>query len=115
VGRRGAMVVAVAGLALRLTFDGPDRVSDARLALCSLAPTPVRAPEAERILAQGGATTDAVMQAAEVVQRAICPIDDARATAAYRRSVLCGLLDRAVACCRSRAERGECEPRESPA
>jgi len=114
VGRRGAMVVAVAGLALRLTFEGPDRVSDARLALCSLAPTPVRAPEAERILAQGGATTEAVMQAAEAVQRAICPIDDARATAAYRRLVLCGLLERTVACCRSQAEQGECEPRESP-
>jgi aerobic carbon-monoxide dehydrogenase medium subunit len=113
VGRRGAMVVAVAGLALRLTFDGPDRVSDARLALCSVAPTPVRAPEAERILTHGGATTDAIRQAAEAVQREICPIDDGRATAAYRRLVLRGLLERAVACCRSRALRGEGEPRES--
>ena len=103
VGRRGAMVVAVAGLALRLTFDGTERVRDARLALCSLAPAPVRAPEAERTLTRGGATAQTVREAAEALQREVSPIDDARASAAYRRLVLCGLLERAVACCRSRA------------
>ena len=103
VGRRGAMVVAVAGLALRLTFDGTGRVRDARLALCSLAPVPARAPQAERILTRGGATAQAVRDAAAALQREISPIDDSRASAAYRRLVLCGLLERAVACCRSRA------------
>jgi aerobic carbon-monoxide dehydrogenase medium subunit len=104
VGRRGAMVVAVAGLAMRLTFDGQHRVRDARLALCSVAPTPARAPETERILMQGGATAEAVREAAVALQREIAPIDDARATAAYRRLILRGLLERAVACCRARAE-----------
>ena len=103
VGRRGAMVVAVAGLAVRLTFDGQDRLRDARVALCSVAPAPVRAVETERVLAQGGATAEAVRQAGAALEREVSPIDDSRATAAYRRQILSGLLERAVACCRARA------------
>ena len=112
VGRRGAMVVAVVGLAARLTFDGggpaagpggAGRVSDARLALCSVAPRPVRAPEAERILVEGGGSADAVREAARALGEVVAPIGDSRASAGYRREILGGLLERAVACCRSRA------------
>lgn len=103
VGRRGAMVVAVVGLALRLVFDDQERVRDARLALCSVASTPVRAHEAERILAEGGTSKEAIREAGEALQREVTPIDDSRATAAYRRLILGGLLERAVECCRSRA------------
>jgi carbon-monoxide dehydrogenase medium subunit len=108
VGRRGAMVVAVAGLAARLQFNDDGRVTHARLALCSMAQTPVRAHFAERILSAGGASAEAVRDAADAMLEEASPIDDARATAAYRRMVLVGLLDRAIATCRSRAkiERG---------
>lgn len=102
-GRRGAMVVAVVGLALRLEFRDEGRVSDARLALCSVAATPMRAYEAEQTLVEGGASPEAIRHAAEVLQSVVSPIDDARATAAYRSLLLYGLLERAVACCRSRA------------
>jgi len=107
VGRRGAMVVAVAGLALRLTFDGAGRVRDAKLALCSLAPAPARAVETERVLAQGGAAAETLRLAGETLERETAPIDDSRATAAYRRQILSGLLERAVDCCRSRARAEE--------
>lgn len=103
VGRRGAMVVAVAGLALRLLFNDEGQVTGARLALCSVAPTPVRALRAERIIVDGGASADAVQEAGEIVLDEISPIDDSRASAAYRRMIMTRLLDRAVACCRSRA------------
>jgi len=101
-GRRGAMVVAVVGLAVRLLFDVDGQVRDARLALCSVAPTPVRAYRAERVLVDGGAIGDAVREAGEELLAEASPVDDSRATAAYRRMILTGLLDRAVACCRSR-------------
>lgn len=104
VGRRGAMVVAVVGLAVRLRFDPRgERVTRARVALCSVAPTPVRARAAERILTEGGALPDAVSEAGQALLAEVAPIDDARGTAAYRRMVLPGLLARAVACCRTAA------------
>jgi aerobic carbon-monoxide dehydrogenase medium subunit len=104
VGRRGAMVVAVVGLAVRLQFDPRgERVTQARVALCSVAPTPVRARAAERILAGGGALPDAVSEAGQALLAEVAPIDDARGTAAYRRMVLPGLLARAVAYCRTAA------------
>jgi len=99
-GRRGAMVVAVVGLAVRLRFDPRgERVTQARVAVCSVAPTPVRASATERILADGGALPDAVSEAGQALLAEVAPIDDARGTAAYRRMVLPGLLARAVACC----------------
>lgn len=103
VGRRGAMVVAVVGLALRLRFDSQDRITRARLALCSVAATPVRAYDTERALVEGGGTPEAITDAADLLQHEIDPVDDARGSAAYRRLVLRGLLERAVSACRSRA------------
>lgn len=103
-GRRGAMVVAVVGLAVRLQFDPRgEQVTRARVALCSVAPTPVRAHATERILAEGGVLPDAVSEAGQALLAEVAPIDDARGTAAYRRMVLPGLLARAVARCRTAA------------
>jgi aerobic carbon-monoxide dehydrogenase medium subunit len=101
-GRRGAMVVAVVGLAVRLRFDPQgDRVTQARVAVCSVAPTPVRARAAERILVAGGVRPDAVSEAGRALLAEVAPIDDARGTAAYRRMVLPGMLARAVARCQT--------------
>lgn len=110
-GRRGAMVVAVVGLAVRLLFDADGRhVTQARVALCSVAPTPIRAHATERVLAEGGARGDSVAQAGQALLAEVAPIDDARGTAAYRQMILPGLLKRAVACCWSRASAGEERP-----
>jgi CO/xanthine dehydrogenase FAD-binding subunit len=103
VGRRSAMEVAVVGLAARLSFAGDGTVADARLAVCSVAPKPFRAREAEQRLAGSRLEDDAVREAGELLRAAASPIDDARATAAYRSRVLAPLLARAVAACRERA------------
>jgi CO/xanthine dehydrogenase FAD-binding subunit len=103
-GRRGAMVVAVVGMAVRLVFDASGRqVREARVALCSAAPTPVRARATEQVLVDGGAHGDSVRKAGLELLAEVAPIDDARGSAAYRRMVLPGLLERAVAICWSRA------------
>ncbi|MGH9296213.1 MAG: FAD binding domain-containing protein, partial [Acidimicrobiales bacterium] len=102
VGRRGAMVVAVAGLAARLLFGKDGRIEDARVALCSVAPTPLRLREVEKVLV-GSVGSEAVVEAGAVLAAAVAPIDDARASGSYRRAVLAGLLERAVGLCRSRA------------
>lgn len=103
LGRRRAMEVAIVGLACRLTLDAGGAVEEARLALCSVAPAPFRAREAERALAGTRLEPDAVRAAAEALRAAASPIDDARATARYRIRVLEPLLERALATCAERA------------
>ena len=100
LGRRGAMEVALVGLAVRIGFSGDGTVDSARIALCSVAPTPMRVPDAED--AWIGSRLDAGVfdVAGEALRAAACPIDDARASASYRMRTLQGLLERAAIQCR---------------
>jgi CO/xanthine dehydrogenase FAD-binding subunit len=59
-----------------------------RIALGSVAPTVVRLPRTEALLAAGGSLAEARALLAEEIQ----PIDDVRSTAAYRRHVAANLL-----------------------
>jgi len=102
LGRRGAMDVAIVGLAVRLGFEG-GTVTDARVALCSVAPTARRVPTAEAALVGTQLDRSALDAAAEAVVDAAEPIDDARASASYRIRVLRGLLGRAVGRCQELA------------
>ena len=61
-----------------------------RLAIGSVAPTIVRAPRTEAALARGASINDA----AQILGDEIRPIDDARSTAEYRRTVTMNLLRR---------------------
>jgi CO/xanthine dehydrogenase FAD-binding subunit len=93
IGTRNAMVIAIASLCLILDEDG----RTVRVALGSVGPTILRAPEAERAAAQAMAAAGAwddrraplpsgvVADFAERVAAAARPIDDVRGTAAYRR------------------------------
>lgn len=93
IGTRNAMVISMAGLCFVMDEDG----RNVRVALGSVAPTIVRASEAEsfasRALANGGNWEDpdapvpeaAVEEFGELVASASRPIDDVRGTAAYRR------------------------------
>jgi aerobic carbon-monoxide dehydrogenase medium subunit len=103
VGRRHAMEVAVVGLAARLSFDEAGTVTDARVAVCSVAPSAFRASDAEQALVGSKLEDDSVAEAGELLMRSASPIDDARATAVYRRRVLAPLLRSAVLTCRERA------------
>lgn len=103
IGRRGAMEVAVVGLAARLTFDEAGAVTQARIAVCAVAPRALRAREAEQRLLGSKLDEDTIVEAGELLRRAATPIDDARATAAYRSRLLAPLLRRAVVACREQA------------
>ena len=68
--------------------------TEVRLALGSVAPTPIRARRTEAVL-EGAAPREAVAdEAAAVLAEEISPIDDVRSTAAYRRSVSGRILHR---------------------
>jgi carbon-monoxide dehydrogenase medium subunit len=103
IGRRGAMEVALVGLAVRVQLDESDAIADARVAVCSVGPKAFRVPEAEAALLGTQDRDAAVAEAGRLLQEAARPIDDVRGTARYRRRVLPGLLASAVSTCVERA------------
>ena len=64
------------------------RAPQPRIALGSVAPTVVRVPRTEAVLAGGGSLAEAQAVLVDEIQ----PIDDLRSTAAYRRRVSANLL-----------------------
>ncbi len=102
VAPRTAMEVALVGLAVRLHFEGGS-LTDARIAAGAVAPRPFRVPEAEAILVESALSDDGVAEAAALVASRAQPIDDARASASYRRRVLGNILARGVSVARARA------------
>jgi len=93
---RRAMDIAIVGVALALRRDGA-AVTDARLALGAVAPTPRRVPDAEAALVAGGLSPAAIDRVAELASAAARPIADVRATAEYRREMVGALVRRALA------------------
>lgn len=61
--------------------------SEWRIVLGSVAPTPIRAPEAERLLSQD-TSPDGLVAAAKAAAATARPIDDIRASAAYRSDMV---------------------------
>ena len=102
VGRRGAMEVAIVGLAIRLSVDQAGTINDARIAVCSVAPVPFRAQAAEQALLGTKANGEETSSAAALLLEQAEPIDDVRATARYRKMVLPRIFESAVAECYSR-------------
>ncbi len=66
-----------------------------RIALGAVGPTPLRAPEAESALA-ADVSPAGVQRASELAAAAARPIDDIRATAAYRRAMVAVLTRRGI-------------------
>jgi carbon-monoxide dehydrogenase medium subunit len=99
VGRRGAMEVALVGLAVRLQLDDGDAIAQARIAACSVGPKAFRVPEAETALVGSRGEETAVAEAGRRLAAAARPIDDVRATAGYRGKTLAALLQNAVSTC----------------
>lgn len=103
VGRRSAMEVAIVGLAMRVDLDAEGTVTQARIALASVAARPLRSPDGEAALVGTRLEPAALDAAAAAVLRDIEPRDDLRGTAQYRRRVIPGLLHRAASICAERA------------
>jgi len=103
IGRRSAMEVAVVGVAVSLTLDVDDTVERARVAVCAAGPRPFRAHDAERALAGSRLEEDVLADAGRALAAQASPIDDQRATAAYRLRVLPAVLRRAVRTAAARA------------
>jgi carbon-monoxide dehydrogenase medium subunit len=94
--RGGGTDIAIVGVSAGLVIDDEGRIVDARVVLASVAPTPVRAGEAEQVLRGERPGEDLFDEAGAAAAAGIRPIDDVRGTAAYRRTVARVLVARAL-------------------
>jgi CO/xanthine dehydrogenase FAD-binding subunit len=93
VGTRQAQAISKVVMALSYREDG-GVWRDVRLALGSVAATPIRAPETEAVLEGAAPRETTADHAAAVLAGELSPIDDVRSTADYRRSVSARVLHR---------------------
>ena len=84
VGTRAAQAIS------KVVFAGITSAGSPRIAVGSVGPTVLRAPETERALGEGASIEDAL----HIFDREITPIDDVRSSASYRRIVAGNLLRR---------------------
>ncbi len=93
--RHGDFAIVGAGAVVQLD-PATGLVTDARLAFTGVAGTPVRAPEAERMLVGHEPTTAAIAEMAAVARAGLDPSGDVHASAAYRRHIAGVLTERVV-------------------
>ena len=92
---RKAMDLAIIGVAVKLTMDG-DVCKDARIALGAVAPTTMRARNAEKALIGRKLTDDVIVEASLAARDECSPISDIRASAEYRRDMIRVFTKRAI-------------------
>ncbi len=92
VGRRKSMACAVASLAALVTLSPSGTVETCRLAWGSVGPTVVTGGPVEDFLTGKRLSRETLAAAAGLAARRVSPIDDVRASAAYRRTVAGNLL-----------------------
>ncbi len=94
---RGAMDIATVGVAAVVSLQDRGRVCrEVKIVLGAVAPTPIRAYSAEALLRGQAVTPELLQRAAQEAQRLARPIDDVRASAAYRKSVVAVLAQRTL-------------------
>jgi CO/xanthine dehydrogenase FAD-binding subunit len=92
---RGRMDLAIVGVAILITFDA-ENISDIKIGLGAVAPTPVRAIAAEKILRGRKITDELIISAAQKASEESSPIDDHRASAEYRKMMVEVLVKRGI-------------------
>jgi carbon-monoxide dehydrogenase medium subunit len=96
VGTRRAQAISKVVMALAWRAAADDAWGDVRLALGSVAATPIRAPGAEAVLDGARPERETAERAAATLSAEINPIDDVRSTADYRRAVAGRVLHRLI-------------------
>lgn len=92
VGKRKAMAIAVASVAVCAEITGNGVVDRIKLAWGSVGPTVTTLPEVEALLRGKVLSEEILRRAGKMVSGSISPIDDIRGSAEYRRRVAGNLL-----------------------
>lgn len=101
---RREMDIAIAGAGVRIDLDAAGRIGLARVVLASVAPTPLRAPEAEALLVGQMPSETLFAAAGAQAAKEAQPISDTRGSAAYRRDLVSVLTRRALVACAAALE-----------
>ncbi len=113
LGLRRAQAISLVNCAVVLTFASASAgapVAQAAIALGAVAPVIIRAADAEAALAGRALNTALIERAAALAQAAARPIDDVRASAAYRRDMVGVLVSRALTQLMDGTERADWQP-----
>ena len=84
---REVMDLAFIGVAAAVNLDN-GTITDARIGLAAVAPTPIRAVEAEDLLNGNAPTAELLEQAGEAAAAGCSPISDLRCSAEHRREMV---------------------------
>ncbi len=91
------MELAIVGIAVVITLDSSNGIChDVRIALGAVAPTPIRAHQAEGILREKTIVDNLIEEAAQMASEEAKPISDIRGFAEYRKELVKVLTGRAV-------------------
>ena len=94
---RTAIGLAVVGVAATVTLDPKgDSISEARIVLGAVAPTPIRTRQAESILKGKTVSNELIEKSAQVAAEEAKPISDVRGSAGYRREMVRVLTKEAI-------------------
>ena len=86
-GLRRAGALAVVGVASAVQVEG-DVIKDARIVLGAVAPTPMRAKEAEKYVIGKKVSDEVLAEAGNIASKESKPISDIRASEEYRRHLV---------------------------
>jgi carbon-monoxide dehydrogenase medium subunit len=97
LGKRKSLEISLVNVAAFVALDGKDgKILTARVALGAVAPTPIRAPSAEKALIGEHPSQELFARAGEEAAKDSRPIDDFRGSAEYRRAMVAVLTKRAL-------------------
>jgi carbon-monoxide dehydrogenase medium subunit len=83
-------------LTTRINIDTAGVVTDARIVLGSVAPIPMRAVKAEKLLTGNTLSDELLGEAAKMAREEVTPISDVRASQSYRLAMTEVLVRRAL-------------------
>ena len=107
-GLRKGQALALVNVAASAWVDpGRQAFIEPRIALGAVAPTVIRAPEAEAYLEGRAATAESMAEAGRLAAEKAKPISDFRASAGYRRDLIRVLTARALAQAAAQARKGK--------
>ena len=96
LGTRKAQEIAIVNVCVILRTREISKLSEIRIALGAVAPTPFLARRAEAHLQLESLTADRIIQAAQIAMSEASPISDLRASADYRREMIGTLVRKLV-------------------
>jgi carbon-monoxide dehydrogenase medium subunit len=101
---RKIMDIAVVGVGIRLTLGDNGSIADARIALGAVAPTVIRATDAEESLIGKTPSDEVFDRAAELSKEDARPISDVRGSADFRRYLVGAMTKRCLGIALERAK-----------